>query len=374
MLTPFLELGLAYDELRYEIDAATKRVMESGHYVLGPEVDAFETEFSAFCGTKHCIGVGNGLDALRLTLQAMEIGRSDEVIVPAFTFIATWLAVSAVGAKPVAVDCQLQSANIDPEKIEAAITEKTRAIIPVHLYGQPADMDAINKIANRHNLKVIEDAAQAHGAIYNGERAGHLADAAIFSFYPAKNLGAYGDGGAIVTDDKNLAARISKLRNYGSTEKYSHELLGHNSRLDELQAAILRTKLPLLNEWNARRKKIASTYLNRLNHISEIGLPTISNHSQSSWHLFVIKHLDRNELKERLLRNGIETGIHYPVSPCSSGAYKHMGYHSTSYPIAEQLAQTVLSLPIGPHMSNEKIQNVINVIEKECKIEALSAC
>jgi len=374
VLTPFLELGLAYDELRYEIDAATKRVMESGHYVLGPEVDAFETEFSEFCGTKHCIGVGNGLDALRLTLQAMEIGRSDEVIVPAFTFIATWLAVSAVGAKPVAVDCQLQSANIDPEKIEAAITEKTRAIIPVHLYGQPADMDAINKIANRHNLKVIEDAAQAHGAIYNGERAGHLADAAIFSFYPAKNLGAYGDGGAIVTDDKNLAARISKLRNYGSTEKYSHELLGHNSRLDELQAAILRTKLPLLNEWNARRKKIASTYLNRLNHISEIGLPTISNHSQSSWHLFVIKHHDRNELKERLLRNGIETGIHYPVSPCSSDAYKHMEYHSTSYPIAEQLAQTVLSLPIGPHMSNEKIQNVINVIEKECKIEALSAC
>jgi dTDP-3-amino-3,4,6-trideoxy-alpha-D-glucose transaminase len=342
--------------------------------VLGPEVEAFEAEFSDFCGADHCIGVGNGLDALKLVLQAMDIGRGDEVIVPAFTFIATWLAVSAVGARPVAVDCRLDSANIDAEKIEAAITSRTRAIIPVHLYGQPSDMNAISRIADRHDIRVIEDAAQAHGAVYRGERAGRLADAAVFSFYPAKNLGACGDGGAIVTDDVDVATRLSKLRNYGSVEKYSHDLCGGNSRLDELQAAVLRAKLHRLPEWNARREKLAARYLEKLGGISRLDLPVPSDHVRPSWHLFVIRHPDRDGLRERLLYRNIETGIHYPVPPYASGAYGNNSYCAASYPVAERLSQTVLSLPIGPHMPEKDIGNVISAVKKECQNESLAAC
>jgi dTDP-3-amino-3,4,6-trideoxy-alpha-D-glucose transaminase len=304
----------------------------------------------------------------------MNIGRGDEVIVPAFTFIATWLAVSAVGARPVAVDCRLDSANIDAEKLEAAVTSRTRAIIPVHLYGHPADMNAIRSIADRYDIRVIEDAAQAHGAVYRGERAGHLADAAVFSFYPAKNLGACGDGGAIVTNDADVARCLSKLRNYGSTEKYSHDLCGGNSRLDELQAAILRAKLRRLPEWNARRKKVAASYLEKLVDIDGLNLPVPSEHVRPSWHLFVIRHADRNRLRERLTYHNIETGIHYPVPPYASAAYAHENHCAASYPVAERLSGTVLSLPIGPHMPEKDIGTVISAVKKECQNESLAAC
>jgi len=371
---PFLDLRKAYEELQPEMDAAMRRVMESGWYVLGPEVEAFENEFSEFCGTKYCIGVGNGLDALKLVLQAMDIGEGDEVIVPAFTFIATWLAVSAVGATPVGVDCRLENANIDVEKIEAAITPRTRAIIPVHLYGYPADMDVIREIADRHSLKVIEDAAQAHGATYKGEQAGHLADAAAFSFYPAKNLGACGDGGAVVTDDPDIAARVSKLRNYGSTEKYSHELCGSNSRLDELQSAVLRVKLRHLPEWNDRRERVAASYSEKLGNIDGLDLPLPSDKVRPSWHLFVVRHPDRDELRKRLLHHNVETGIHYPVPPCASGAYASDNRRAVSYPVTEHLSRTVLSLPIGPHITEKDIGNVVSAVKKECQNEYLATC
>ena len=372
-MIPFLDLRPAYHELQLEVDAALQRVMKSGWYVLGPELEAFEAEFSAYCGAEHCIGVGNGLDALKLVLQAMDIGSGDEVIVPAFTFIATWLAVSAVGARPVAVDCSLENANIDAEKIEAAITSRTRAIIPVHLYGQPADMDAIRRIADRHGIRVIEDAAQAHGARYQGKLAGHLADAAVFSFYPAKNLGACGDGGAIVTDDIDVTARLSKLRNYGSIEKYSHDLCGANSRLDELQAAVLRVKLQRLPEWNARREQIAARYLETLGDIDGLDLPVPSDQVRPSWHLFVIRHADRDGLRERLTYRNIETGIHYPVPPYASGAYANNNHSGASYPVAERLSRSVLSLPIGPHMPEKDIGTVISAVKKECQNESLAA-
>lgn len=373
-MVPFLDLHLVYDELQPEVDAALQRVMKAGWYVLGPEVEAFETEFSEFCGARHCIGVGNGFDALKLVLQAMDIGRGDEVIVPAFTFIATWLAVSAVGAKPVAVDCRLDSANIDAEKIEAAVTPRTQAIIPVHLYGHPSDMDAIRKIADRHGLRVIEDAAQAHGAMYRGECAGHLADAAIFSFYPAKNLGACGDGGAVVTDSADIALRVSKLRNYGSAEKYSHDLCGSNSRLDELQAAILRVKLPHLHEWNARRAKVAARYLEKLGDIDRLDLPIRFDRVRPCWHLFVVRYPDRDGLRKRLRYRNIETGIHYPVLPCATGAYVNDSYCATSFPAAQRLSETVLSLPIGPHMTEKDIGNVISSVKKECPNEFVASC
>jgi len=373
-MVSFLDLRPAYNELQAEMDAALRRVMESGWYVLGPEVEAFEAEFSEFCGAKHCVGAGNGLDALKLVLQAMDIGRGDEVIVPAFTFVATWLAVSAVGARPVAVDCKLDSANIDAEKIEAAITSRTRAISPVHLYGHPADMNAIRRIADRHSLKVIEDAAQAHGAMYRDERAGHLADAAAFSFYPAKNLGACGDGGAVVTDDVDIAIRISKLRNYGSTEKYSHDLCGSNSRLDELQAAVLRVKLHHLSEWNTRREKVAASYLEKLGDIDRLDLPLPSDQVRPSWHLFVIRYPDRDRLRECLLCRNIETGIHYPVPPYATGAYGNDSHCAASYPVAQRLSRTVLSLPISPHMTEKDIGNVISAVKKECQNESVASC
>jgi dTDP-3-amino-3,4,6-trideoxy-alpha-D-glucose transaminase len=374
MMVPFLDLLPAYHELQPEMDAALRRVMESGRYVLGPEVDAFEAEFSEFCGAKHCIGVGNGLDALRLVLQAMNIGEGDEVIVPAFTFIATWLAVSAVGARPMPVDSHPGHANIDAEQIEAAITPATRAIIPVHLYGHPADMSAIRKIADHHDLRVIEDAAQAHGARYRGARTGSLADAAAFSFYPGKNLGTCGDGGAVVIDDVGLATRIRKLRNYGSMEKYSHELCGSNSRLDELQAALLRVKLGCLDEWNARREKVAARYLEAFGEIEGLDLPVPSDQVQPSWHLFVVRHQERDRLRERLLRSDITTGIHYPVPPCATRVYSGDRCCAASFPIARRLSVTVLSLPIGPHLSEQEVGYVISAVKKECHNECIAPC
>ncbi len=335
--------------------------MDSGWYLLGTEVKSFEEEFANYCDAKFCIGVGNGLDALHLILRALGIGLGDEVIVPSHTFIATWLAVSYSGATPIPVEPDSRTYNLDSALLEAAITPRTKAIMPVHLYGQPADMDPINEIARRHNLKVIEDSAQAQGARYKGRMTGSLGDAAGHSFYPGKNLGAFADAGAVTTNDPELAGRVRMLLNYGSKEKYRHEVLGINSRMDELQAAFLRIKLNHLDEWNARRCSIASAYLEGFNSgieklKSNIILPYVPSWAEPVWHLFVIRHPQRDLLQKHLADNGIGTLIHYPVPPHLSRAYADLNSDicdQRSLPLAEQLANTVLSLPIGPHLVEE---------------------
>src|SRR6266511_254100 len=362
MRIPFLELTPTYLELKDEFDTAWHRVMDSGWYLLGSELESFEQEYAAYCGAKHCVGVGSGLDALHLGLRAWEIGRGDEVIVPAHTFIATWLAVTFAGAAPVPVDPDRKTLNLDPERVAAAITPRTRAIIPVHLYGQPADMEPINAIAEKHGLKVLEDAAQAQGARYKGRGVGSLGHAAAHSFYPSKNLGAYSDAGAVTTDDAALADKLRTLRNYGSTLKYYHERIGINSRLDELQAAFLRVKLAKLNEWNARRQTVAHYYLNRLQRLPELVLPFVPAEIDPVWHLFVVRHPRRDELRRHLAGAGIGSLIHYPVPPHLSEAYSDLGHRRGSYPIAEEQSRTVLSLPIGPHLNREAQDHVIAAI------------
>jgi dTDP-4-amino-4,6-dideoxygalactose transaminase len=364
---PFLDLKAPYLELKEELDAAYLRVMESGWYILGEEVRAFEEEFAAYCGAGYCVGVGNGLEALHLILRAYGVGEGDEVIVPSNTYIATWLAVSYAGARPVPVDPDERTYNMDPALVEAAITPRTRAIIPVHLYGQPANMDPINKLAAEYGLKVIEDAAQAHGAYYKGRRAGSLGDAAGFSFYPGKNLGAFGDGGAVVTDDPKLAEKVRVLRNYGSHKKYHNEAKGFNSRLDELQAALLRVKLAVLDGWNERRRVVATRYLEALGHLSGLILPCVPDWAEPVWHLFVVRHHGRDALQEYLTEAGVGTLIHYPVPPHLSDAYAKEGFKPGNLPIAEVIAREVLSLPIGPHVEPEAVdmvvENVVNVVD-----------
>ncbi|MGO9585228.1 MAG: DegT/DnrJ/EryC1/StrS family aminotransferase [Limisphaerales bacterium] len=358
MKVPFLELKPAYDELRDELDAAYHRVMNSGWYLLGNEIESFEAGFARYCEAQHCVAVGNGLDALHLILRAWNIGAGDEVIVPANTFIATWLAVSYAGATPVPVEPDLKTFNIDPKQIEAAITPKTKAIMPVHLYGQPADMDPIISIARKHRLKVVEDNAQAQGARYKGRRTGSLGDAAGNSFYPGKNLGAFSDAGAVTTNDGELADRIRTLRNYGSKKKYYNEVKGYNSRLDELQAAFLRVKLGKLDEWNARRREMAPRYLAELANLPDLTLPLAPGWGEPVWHLFVVRHPKRDALQQKLTEAGIDTLIHYPVPPHLSGAYADRGWKRGAFPIAEELAQTVLSLPMGPHLAKEQASHV----------------
>ena len=350
MKVPFLDLKAQYLELQGELDAAYRRVMDSGWYLLGAELEAFESEFARYCEVRHCIGVGNGLDSLHLILRACGIGAGDEVIVPSNTYIATWLAVTYAGATPVPVEPDPGTCNIDPSRIEGAVTRRTKAILPVHLYGQPADMDPINEIASRHGLRVFEDAAQAHGARYRGRRTGGLGDAAGFSFYPGKNLGAFGDGGAITTNDDELAQRVRMLRNYGSRVKYHHELQGFNSRLDELQAALLRVKLARLDEWNGRRKTVAASYLELLQGNKNLVLPRVPDGIEPVWHLFVIRNAQRDALQKRLADNGVGTLIHYPIPPHLQGAYRDLNLHQGEFPIAEALHREVLSLPIGPHL------------------------
>src|SRR5215211_2251517 len=350
MKVPFLDLKAAYLESKEELDAAYRRVMESGWYILGREVRAFEEEFAAYCQAEHCVGVGNGLDALHLILRAYGIGNGDEVIVPANTYIATWLAVSYAGARPVPVEPVERTYNIDPKLVEAAITPRTRAIIAVHLYGQLADMDPLNDIASELGLKVIEDAAQAHGARYKGRRVGTLGDAAGFSFYPSKNLGAVGDGGAVATNDGELADKVRVLRNYGSRVKYYNEVKGFNSRLDELQAALLRVKLVKLDEWNARRRALAAQYLEALRDIPDLTLPYVPEWAEPVWHLFVVQHPQRDALQEHLVGAGIGTLIHYPMPPHLSDAYADEEWVAGDFPITEIMAGRTLSLPIGPHL------------------------
>lgn len=364
MRIPFLELKPAYDELRPELDSAYHRVMDSGWYLLGREIEAFESEYAGFCEARFCVGVGNGLDALHLILRAYDIGPGDEVIVPSNTFIATWLAISYAGATPVPVEPSPSTYNLDPDRLESAITSRTKAILPVHLYGQPADMDRILAIARRYHLKVIEDNAQAQGARYKGRRTGSLGDAAGHSFYPGKNLGAFSDAGAVTTNDAEFADRVRALRNYGSKKKYYNEVKGFNSRLDELQAGFLRVKLKRLEEWNRRREEIAAIYQARLSGIPELALPTVSEWAKPVWHLFVVRHAQRDSLQQRLTSAGVGTLVHYPVPPPLSGAYAKDPCGSVAFPIAEDLARTVLSLPIGPHLSPEQAHLVCDEIEQ----------
>lgn len=357
---PLLDVGESYRELKEEYDAAYHRVMESGLYILGEEVEAFEAEWAAACGAQHCVGVGNGLDALFLILRGYGIGPGDEVVVPANTFIATWLSVSHTGARPVPVEPDPATFNLDPDRVGAALSDRTRAIVAVHLYGQPARMDEILDIASRHGLPVIEDAAQAHGAEWKGQRAGGLADTAAFSFYPTKNLGAFGDGGAVVSHDRELVERVRMLRNYGCRSKYDNEVRGYNSRLDPLQAAFLRVRLRHLDVWNARRGETVRAYREGLAGIEECLLPSVLLDAKSAWHLFVIRHARRDGLRAHLARLRIGTGIHYPLPPHLSPAYADHGYRRGDLPITEELADTVLSLPLNPHLNAPAVDRVID--------------
>ncbi|QOJ09269.1 DegT/DnrJ/EryC1/StrS family aminotransferase [Nitrosomonas sp. H1_AOB3] len=359
MQVPFLDLSRLHQAIRQPLDEAYRRVMDSGWFIMGPELEAFESEFAAYSEVKHCIGAGNGLEALHLLLRAYGIGPGDEVIVPSNTFIATWLAVSQCSATPVPVEPDIKTHNIDPALIAAAITPRTRAIVPVHLYGQPADMDSIKKLASKHGLIVIEDAAQAQGARYKGRRVGSLGHAAATSFYPGKNLGAMGDGGAVLTNDDAIADKVRLLRNYGSKIKYQHDLTGYNSRLDELQAAFLREKLKILDEWNAKRREIAAAYSVHLEDC-DIELPFVSEYAEPVWHLYVICSKDRDALKTHLDQQGISTVIHYPTPPHRQACYSD--YESRNLPVAETLAREVLSLPMSPDLLEDEIEQVCRAL------------
>jgi dTDP-4-amino-4,6-dideoxygalactose transaminase len=345
----FLDLKATYDELKKELDDAYQRVMNSGWYLLGSELESFELEFADYCNSQYAVGLGNGLEALELLLRAYDIGPGDEVIVPSNTYIATWLAVSYVGATVIPVEPDILTYNINPALIESKISSKTRAIMPVHLYGQPADLDPILEIAKRHNLVVIDDAAQAHGATYKGKKIGSIAHATAFSFYPGKNLGAFGDAGAITSNDKLIIEKVKTLRNYGSKKKYYNEVKGVNSRLDELQAAFLRVKLKKTDEWNARRNNLANIYLDKIKSSDVIFLPQIQDFAGSAWHLFVIRTKYREMVQEQLNKQNIQTMIHYPVPPHKQNAYKDL--NAQSFPISEQIHSEILSLPLGPHQT-----------------------
>jgi len=358
----FFSLHRQHAELRGAIEAATARVMRSGQFILGAEVERFEREFADYCGAKHAVGVGNGLEALVLILRALAIGPGDEVIVPGHTFIATWLAVEQVGATLVPVDVRPDTYNIDIARAEAAITPRTRAIIAVHLYGQPADMDSLSQLGRARQIAIIEDAAQAHGATYAGKKVGSLGSAAAFSFYPTKNLGALGDGGAVTTNDDSLAASVRALRNYGSSVKYRHDLMGGNSRLDELQAAYLNAKLAAIDVKNARRRDIAARYTERLAGMPGLIVPVVIADAHPVWHLYVVRLADRERIQKQLSRDGIQTMIHYPIPPHRQRAYAGKTASKMRLPHTEQAADQVLSLPMWPEMTDAEVDNVIDAL------------
>jgi dTDP-4-amino-4,6-dideoxygalactose transaminase len=360
MKVPFLNLQAAHAGQQDQIEAALLRVARSGSFVLGQELETFEADFAGFVGSPHCVGVANGLDALRLGLAAAGIGPGDEVIVPANTYIATWLAVSQCGATPVPVEPLETTYNIDPAAVEAAVNGRTRAILPVHLYGQPADMDALNAIARKHDLFVLEDAAQAHGARYKSRRIGSTGTA-TWSFYPSKNLGALGDGGALTTDNAEIAAQVDLLRNYGSRVKYENEIKGLNSRLDPIQAAVLSVKLQQLDAATLRRQKIARSYSTAFE-AAGLAAPMVPEWADPVWHLYVLRHTDRSGLQKRLAEAGIGTVIHYPIPPHLQPAYADAGYQSGSFPLSERLADEVLSLPMCPAQTPEQTAYVIEKV------------
>ena len=360
---PFLDLRASYLELKDELDEACLRVMDSGWYIFGEELDSFESAYADFCEAKYGVGLGNGLDALFLALKAMGVGPEDEVIVPSNTYIATWLAVSRCGAVPVPVEPCEDTYNIDPNKIESKITQKTKAIIPVHLYGLPADLDPILALARKYGLRVLEDAAQAHGAKYKGKRIGAHSDAVAWSFYPGKNLGAMGDGGAVTTNDPELAERVRLLSNYGSKVKYENEVQGVNSRLDPLQAAVLSVKLKYLDQWNARRSEIARTYTRMLGETSLV-LPSVPEWAEPVWHQYVVRTKERTHIQQSLSQVGIATMIHYPIPPYRQRAYADLHQIAGSLPLAERLANEVLSLPMGPHLGTDQHSQVTDNLKR----------
>jgi dTDP-4-amino-4,6-dideoxygalactose transaminase len=363
MTVPFLDLGAAYRELQTDLESAILASLRTGWYIGGQDVEAFESEFATFTETKHCVGVANGLDALHLALLALGVGAGDEVIVPSNTYIATWLAVSQSGAIPVPVEPTESTYNIDPSRIEGAITPRTKAILPVHLYGQPADLDPILILAHKHGLYVLEDAAQAHGARYKGRRIGGHGDVVAWSFYPGKNLGALGDAGAVTTNDEKIADRIRVLRNYGSRLKYVNEVKGFNSRLDPVQASALRVKLKYLDEWNARRVAVAKRYAEGLAGAGLV-LPYVPEWAEPVWHLFVVQHSKRDAIQRMLQDAGIGTLIHYPIPPHLQDAYMDLSFTKNQFPIAESMANRVLSLPIGPQLNDANVESVIEVLKQ----------
>lgn len=362
MKVPFVDFKTSVIEPKSELIAAVERALDGGNIILGAELTAFEQEFAAYCEAKHCIGVGNGLDAISLVLRAFDIGPGDEVIVPSQTFVATWLAVSHVGATPVEVDIEPDTVLIDASRIEAAVTPRTRAIIPVHLFGQPVDMDAINAVARRHNLRVIEDAAQAHGARYLGRRVGSLSDAAAFSFYPTKNLGAFGDGGAIATNDDSLAAKLKMLRNYGSAVKYQHDIQGYNSRLDDVHAAVLRVKLRSLDQLNDLRRKAAARYDELLANVSDVHRLRSSRENEHVHHLYVVMVDDRDGVSQKMKAAGIDTAVHYPVAPGDQQAYCSDDVRQ-SRSHGRKSAAMCLSLPFWPQITSEQQSAVVAALK-----------
>ncbi len=361
-VVPFVDLRAQQQTIRTEIDDAIRRVLEDCAFILGPQVGEFERHFADFVHARHAVGVGDGMAALRLALAAVDIGPGDEVILPANTFVATALAVSAVGAHPILVDCDASTYNIDPSLVEAAITARTRAIIPVHLAGQAADMDALNEIAERRGLYVIEDAAQAHGTLYKSKPCGSLGTLACFSFYPSKNLGAYGDGGMVTTSDPRLAERLTRLRDYGQRHKYEHVEKGLNSRLDTLQAAVLSVKLPRLARWNEARAAHADRYRRLLAGIGDVTVQAPMPYSTHIYHLFIVETDHRDAVFETLRAAGIGVGIHYPIPIHLQEAYAELGYGEGSFPHTERLAKRVLSLPMFPELDEDQIDYVVDAI------------
>lgn len=364
MNVPFVDMRPMHNEIRKDLDAAYNRVVDSSWFIQGKELEQFEDEFAAYCGAKYCVGVATGLDALYLVLRAWNIGAGDEVIVPSNTYIATALAVSYAGATPVFVEPVIETFNIDPMKVEEKITDRTKAIIAVHLQGRCADMDAIRTIADKHGLKVLEDAAQAHGAKYKGKRAGSLGDAAGFSFYPGKNLGALGDAGCVVTNDEVVAKKVRALGNYGSDRKYHHIYKGTNSRLDEMQAAFLRVKLPYLEKWNNYRRKVAARYLNEIkNPLIKLPMPT-SDEFEHIYHVFVIRCDKRDELEKYLADKDIHTIKHYPTPMHLQKAYEDLNIPEGALPIAEEISRTVLSIPMYYGITDEQVSYVSDVLNR----------
>lgn len=358
---PLGDLRREYAQIRSEIDAAVDRVLRRGWFILGEEGEAFEAEWADYCGVAHAVGVGNGTDAIQLALRAAGIGPGDEVVVPALTAAFTALAVSMAGATPVFADVDLDRYTLDPAAFEAAITSRTAAVIPVHLYGCPAEMESIVQVARRHNLLVLEDAAQAHGARYQGRRVGALGDVAAFSFYPTKNLGAYGDAGALVTDDPALAEKARMLRHGGQRRTYEHELPGTNSRLDEIQAAILRVKLQHLDAWSERRRGLAACYNTGLRDVAKLALPITPDGVEHVFHLYVVRTLPRDALHDYLAGTGVSTGVHYPKGVHLQQAYANLGYKEGSCPNAESAASEVLSLPVFPQLSFHEVEQIVRL-------------
>ena len=358
MQVPFLSFTGQHQAIREDVLAAVAKVYDSQWYVLGESVQQFEQQYAAFCHTDHCVGLANGLDALHLALEALGVGAGDEVIVPSNTYIATWLAISFVGATPVPVEPNPATYNLDPALLEAAITPRTRAIMPVHLYGQACEMQAIMDVAKRHNLYVVEDNAQSQGAAYRGGITGSFGDVNATSFYPGKNLGALGDAGAVTTNDAELAKKVRTLRNYGSQKKYYNEVIGHNSRLDELQAAVLSVKLPKLMDWTRQRQEVAALYDEQLAGIADLQLPVVAPDATHVYHLYVVRTSQRDALQQHLTEQGVGTLIHYPVPPHLQEAYRSMNFKKGDFPIAEELATTCLSLPMFPGMTAEQVHTV----------------